>query len=250
MVVHYLSRPDGLKLAYDALPRAAGNTLPTLLFLGGYRSDRGGTKALFLEDQCRARGQAFVRFDYSGHGDSEGRFEDGTIGRWKEDARLVLDKLTQGPVVLVGSSMGGWIALLLARECPERIAGLVGIAAAPDFTKDVEAALGEAERALLDRAGYVEIPNGYDDGVHHMSRAFLNDGRQNSFFGQKAVLPFPVRLIQGMKDNQVPWRTAQRIKDHITGAVEIVLVEEGGHRLSEPDELALIGEQIRFVQAR
>jgi pimeloyl-ACP methyl ester carboxylesterase len=245
MSIKYLERAGAPRLAY-CLTEASekGAQLPALLFCGGYRSDMAGTKALFLEEQCRARGQAFLRFDYRGHGSSDGDFMDGTISRWKEDARAMLGLLAPHPVVIAGSSMGGWIALLLGRDLPQRIAGIVGIAAAPDFTKNLEdEKLTPAQRADMNGRGYIEEPNDYDPQPYVFTRALREDGRANFLLDGVTELPMKIRLIQGMRDADVPWQTAHRIRAAIAGDVEVFLVEEGDHRLSRPQDLALIGRE-------
>jgi pimeloyl-ACP methyl ester carboxylesterase len=224
---------------------------PTVVFLGGFRSDMQGSKALFLDETCRLRGQPFVRFDYRGHGRSGGMFEEGTIGLWFQDALTVIDELTSGPLVLVGSSMGGWISLLAARARPERIRGLVGIAAAPDFTKDMEAQMTAEQRSALRWDGILHIPNHYSDEPYVITRALIEDGPTHFLLEKPLALRLPVRLVQGMKDNDVPWQTAFRIKKalHDGGSedVEVLLVEEGNHRLSRPEDLILIDAQVQAL---
>ena len=246
MAIQYLERPGRPRLAYRALP-GGGAGLPALVFMGGFRSDMEGTKALYLEEQCRARGQPYVRFDYGGHGKSGGRFEDGTISSWKEDALAVLDTVTQGPAVLAGSSMGGWIALLLAVERPERIRGVVGIAAAPDFTRGWHAALDPAAKARLEKDGFIAEPSDYSPEPYIFTRALIADGEKNCLLDRELALPMPLRLIQGMKDPDVPWQTAFRIKNAVAGDVEVYLVGNGDHRLSQPENLALIDAQVRAL---
>jgi len=224
---------------------------PTVVFLGGFRSDMQGSKALFLDEACRLRGQPFIRFDYRGHGRSGGTFEEGTIGLWFQDALTVIDQLTSGPLVLVGSSMGGWISLLVARARPERIRGLVGIAAAPDFTKDMEAQMTAEQKAILRQDGVLCIPNHYSDEPYVITRALIEDGPAHFLLEKPLALRLPVRLVQGMKDDDVPWQTAFRIKSalHDGGSedVEILLVEEGNHRLSRPEDLMLIDAQVQAL---
>jgi len=220
---------------------------PGVVFLTGFVSDMTGAKALALEDFCRARGQAFLRFDYFGHGSSSGKFLDGAIGRWKDDAITVLDELTTGPQVLVGSSMGGWIMLLTALARPDRVAGLLGIASAPDFTEDlVFSAFTPAQKKALEEDGRVAVPNDYDDGEDYIiTRALIEDGRAHLIL--RGPIPFerPVRLIHGLEDKDVPWRTSQRISERLTGTdVEVTLVKGGGHRLSEPQDLRRLRAQL------
>lgn len=225
----WLERGDGHRLACRRLRGAS----PGIVFLGGYASDMTGTKATFLDGWCRRRGQAFLRFDYLGHGQSSGAFADGTIGRWSDDALACLDRLTTGPQILVGSSMGGWIMLDLALKRPRRLAGLVGIAAAPDFSQDLWWAMTPAERRRMATRGAIEI-----DGGHTVTRAFVEDGRRHLLLRGPIDLPMPVRLLHGMEDASVPWSTAIDIADRLSGGdVAVTLIKDGDHRLSRPRDL-------------
>uniref|UniRef100_UPI0030845956 alpha/beta hydrolase n=1 Tax=Crenalkalicoccus roseus TaxID=1485588 RepID=UPI0030845956 len=220
--------------------RRRGGRGPGVVFLGGFNSDMTGTKAENLSAFCAVRGQAFLRFDYSGHGASGGRFAEGTIGRWAEEAALVLDALTAGPQVLVGSSMGGWIALLLALRRPVRVAGLVGIAAAPDFTARMAEALPPEARAALAREGVWHRPSAYGD-PYPITRALLEEGRHHLLLHAPVPLSVPVRLLHGQRDPDVPWELSLRIAEAITGPdVQVTLVKDGDHRLSRPQDLALL----------
>src|SRR5690606_6235599 len=235
-----LARPDGSAIAYHRLPEREGTPRrPGVVFLGGFASDMTGTKATALEAFCRARGQAFLRFDYTGHGQSSGAFEEGTIGRWTADALAALDELTAGPQILVGSSMGGWIMLLVALARPERLAGLVGIAAAPDFTEDlVWAALTPEERETLLRDGAVRRPSAYDPEPYPFTRALIEEGRNHLLLRAPIDITCPVRLLQGMRDPDVPWQTALRLTERLTGDdVHLLLIKDGDHRLSRPANL-------------
>jgi pimeloyl-ACP methyl ester carboxylesterase len=232
-----LNRGDGVELAWAKLE---GHE-PTVAFLPGFRSDMGGTKATELADFCAGRGQAMLRFDYSGHGASGGRFEDGTIGAWAKDAVAVIDRQTEGRLVLVGSSMGGWIALLAALARPERVAGLLGIAPAPDFT---EALMWDAmtfeERATLMRDGVLRVPSQYGDATP-ITRSLIEDGRNHLLLNERIALGCPVRLLHGQRDPDVPWEMSLRLAGQITGEdVQIILVKDGDHRLSRPQDLALL----------
>lgn len=234
-----LDRGDGVRLAWR---RIAGRG-PGVVFLGGFNSDMTGSKAEFLAGWCEARGTPFLRFDYSGHGESGGRFVDGTIGRWAADAACVLDALAPGPQVLVGSSMGGWIALLLAgRRAPH---ALVGIAPAPDFTEDLMwAGFTPGTRAMIERDGVWHRPSDYG-APYPITRALIEDGRDHLLLRGPIALDVPVRILQGMEDPDVPWRHALRIADAITGGdVRVTLVKDGDHRLSRPQDLALLGETL------
>jgi pimeloyl-ACP methyl ester carboxylesterase len=230
-----LVAPDGATIAYRPTPGKG----PGVMFLTGFRSDMTGGKALAVEDLCRAQNRAFVRFDYTGHGESSGAFADGTIGRWTEDALLVLDRVTNGPQVLVGSSMGGWIALLLARARPERIAGLVGIAAAPDFTEDlVHDVLDADAKERLARDGQIVVPSAYDPEPCVITRRLIEEGRNHLLLRAPIPIDVPARLIHGMEDHDVPWQTALKIAERIASTdVEITLVKGGRHRLSDPPDL-------------
>lgn len=218
---------------------------PGIVFLPGFRSDMQGSKAVALRDHCAARGRAFLRFDYSGHGESEGRFEDGTIGQWAADAIAVFDALTEGPQVLVGSSMGGWIALLLARARPERVAALVGIAPAPDFTgKLMWPAFGEAERAEIMQRGVLHLPSQYGEPTP-VTRALIEDGGRHNLLDAPIPLRCPVRILHGMRDPDVPWQHALRLVEALESEdVRLHLIKDGDHRLSRPEDLALLAETL------
>jgi pimeloyl-ACP methyl ester carboxylesterase len=240
--VRILARADGAAIAYRALAGAA----PGIVFLGGYRSDMGGTKALFLEEYCRRLGRAYVRFDYFGHGGSSGDFADGTIGRWAEDAVSVIDSLTYGPQILVGSSLGGWIMLLAALARPERIDALVGVAAAPDFTEDLLwPRLGEAQRRELIETGRVTLPSSYDPGGYPYTRSLIEDGRRHLLLRGSIPIAGPVRLLHGMRDNSVPWQRSLDLADRIAGDdVAVILVKDGDHRLSRGADLARLARTL------
>ncbi len=233
----YLETDSGRRIAFNQT-RGRG---PGVIFLGGFRSDMEGTKALHLEGWARAQKRAFLRFDYSGHGASDGAFEEGTIGRWAEDAAAVLGALTVGRQVLVGSSMGGWIALLLARAMPERVAGFVGIAAAPDFTEDdMVPSLTEDEEAAMARDGRIERPSDYGEPMV-ITRRLLEDGRKRLVLRAPLPLPFPVRLLHGTEDADVRQSVALRTLDHAKGEdIRLTLVKGADHRFSTPACLRMI----------
>lgn len=219
-------------------------TEPTLVFLGGFKSDMGGTKAVHLEAWCKARGQAFVRFDYSGHGESDGAFTDGCIGDWAQDAFDVINTATSGPVILVGSSMGGWISLLLSKRL-ERIAGLVTIAAAPDFTEDgFYADFDAAQRQELETKGVVLVPSEYGD-PYPITKRLITDGRTHLVLRSPLALPFPVRCLQGTKDTAVSTQTALRLLDHVAcDDITLTLLKDADHSFSAPDALRLVDAAI------
>ena len=231
----YLPSTGGARVAYV---RTAGSG-PGVVFLGGFMSDMTGTKATALEAWARDRDRAFVRFDYRGHGDATGAFEDGTIGTWLADALAVLDGATEGPQILVGSSMGGWIALLVARARPERIAGVLGIAAAPDFTRRMwREEFGDTERAAVERDGRVTVPSEYSEDGYVITRDLLEEAEQHMLLDGPIPVRCPVRLLHGMRDEAVPWETSLRIAEQLEADdVETILVRGGDHRLSESADL-------------
>ncbi|MFD3189529.1 alpha/beta hydrolase [Sedimentitalea sp. HM32M-2] len=233
----YLDSPQGRRIAYHYSPGAG----PCIVFLGGLKSDMQGTKAVHLETWARARGQAFLRFDYSGHGESSGRFKDGCIGDWAEDSLAAVSALTQGPLLLVGSSMGGWQALLLARAIPERIVGMVTIAAAPDFTEDgYWANFTPAQKQALETVGHVELPSDYME-PYIITRRMIEDGRRQLVLRAPLALPFPVRCLQGTADTAVSTETALRLLGHATCPdMRLTLVKDADHRFSDGPCLELI----------
>ena len=233
-----LARDDGAKIAYRRRPGRS----PGVVFLGGFMSDMTGTKAEALDRFCAARGQAYLRFDYFGHGASSGAFRDATVGRWRADALAVLDALTEGPQVLVGSSLGGWIMLLAALARPARVKALVGIAAAPDATEDLMwAELSEAQRAVLLRDGSIRLPSAYNPEGYVYTRALIEEGSQHLVMRAPIPLACPVRLLHGMRDADVPWRTSLALEEKLESRdVAVTLVKDGDHRLSTGDNLALL----------
>jgi pimeloyl-ACP methyl ester carboxylesterase len=239
--ISLLQRRDGPNLAYQRVePMGFGRQLPGVLFLGGFNSDMTGTKAMALESFCRDRGQGFLRFDYSGHGRSAGDFREGSIGRWKDDALAVFDSLTSGDQILVGSSMGGWIMLLLARARPDRVKAMIGIAAAPDFTENlVWATLSEDDRVRLMHDGHLAQPSEYSATPYVITRKLIEEARDHLLLGSSIAVDVPVRLLHGMADRDVPFQTSLTLAHRLTSTdVEICLVKEGDHRLSRPSDLS------------
>lgn len=243
----FFDSPQGRRIAYHK----SGTTQPTIVFLGGLKSDMEGTKAIHLEEWAQARGQAFLRFDYSGHGESSGTFEEGCIGDWHEDTLAAVEALTTGPLIVVGSSMGGWQALLLTRAIPERIAGMVTIAAAPDFTEDSYwASFTEAQKEALDTVGHVELPSDYMDPFV-ITKRMIEDGRTRLVLRAPLVFDFPVRFLQGTEDTAVSTETAIRLLNHAEGPdMRLTLVKGADHRFSDADCLSLIEKSIEKVMAR
>jgi pimeloyl-ACP methyl ester carboxylesterase len=241
-----LSRGTAPSIAYH---RRAGKA-PGVLFITGFMSDMAGSKATALDAFCAARGQAFVRFDYRGHGQSDGVFEDADIGTWLADALDVFDSLTEGPQVLVGTSMGGWIMLLLAQARPERIKGLVGIAAAPDFTEWLSAAMTAEHRLQLERAGKVIVPSMYGDNYIFTS-GLIESGKTHRLLHGRIKYDGPVRLLQGTADHAVPWQTAIAIQNALTSTdVDITLIKDGDHRLSTPVDIARLTQIVGDLSDR
>ena len=240
---------SGLRdLAFSQTP---GNG-PGVVFLGGLRSDKEGTKAIYLEDWAQRQNRAFLRFDYSGHGQSSGEFEDGAIGDWFEDAVAIVEALTAGPQVLVGSSLGGWISLLIARERPDLVAGLVTVAAAPDFTEDgMWASFDDAQRATLANVGRVELPSEYSEGPYVITQRLIEEGRQRLVLRDALTLPFPTRFLQGSADADVDVSVAYRLMDHATGDdMHLTVVKGADHRFSTPECLGLIVHVVDDVTVR
>jgi pimeloyl-ACP methyl ester carboxylesterase len=237
-----LTREDGETIAY--LQRA-GKT-PTVLWLGGFKSDMGATKAEAIARWADRTEHAYLRFDYFGHGASSGDFRKGTIGRWRDDALTVIDSLIDGELVVLGSSMGGWIALLVALARPERVKAMLLIAPAVDFT---EALMWprlpvEIQRQIMEQGEWLR-PTEYDPEPYPITRALIEDGRQHLLLGSPLKFPFPVRILQGMKDPDVPWQHALRLTEAIEGDVTLTLVKNGDHRLSTPPDLRRMTRTIR-----
>ena len=196
MNISYLTREGKPDLAYV---HTQGHE-PLIMFCGGYRSDMNGTKATSLETYCKETRRSYLRFDYSGHGQSQGEFNQGTIGAWLQDALDILDYIASKEVIIIGSSMGGWIALLLAHARPELIKAYIGIAPAPDFTEDMYARLSEEQKNTMQSKGYVEIPNDYSDEPYHYSTAFHEEAKTHYLLNTKQNAPCPMRILQGEKD--------------------------------------------------
>ena len=233
----FLDTPQGRRLAYEKTDGSG----PCVVFLSGLKSDMEGTKAVHLEAWAKRTGRAFLRFDYSGHGKSSGAFTDGCIGDWAEDTAAILSSVTDGPLVLVGSSMGGWQSLLAAKRMPERIAGLVTIAAAPDFTEDsMWAGFSDAQKAELASRGEVALPSDYGE-PYIITRRMIEDGRDQLVLRTPLSLPFPTRFLQGTADEDVDMTVALRLLEHATGPdMRLTLVDGADHRFSDDACLDLI----------
>ncbi|MDH3694202.1 MAG: alpha/beta hydrolase [Gammaproteobacteria bacterium] len=233
---------------YIAYRRRPGRP-PTIVFLSGYKSYMGGTKAVFLDSFCAQHGYAYLRFDYFGHGRSSGEFVDGTIGRWYEDALAVVTQLTDDKLVLVGSSMGGWIMSLLARTIPERIAGMVGIASAPDFTERLMwPRFSREQRAKLESGDVLQLPSAYDDQSYPVTMRFIEEGREQLVLDAKIEVDCPVHLLHGMNDPDVPWETSVALANALsTDRVIVTLFKGSEHRLSSDAELEKIAQAVKDV---
>lgn len=245
MTPEFLKTPQGRRIAYH---KTEGTGIG-VIFLGGFVSDMEGSKAQYLETWAKESGRPFIRFDYSGHGQSSEAFADGCIGDWAEDAQAVVTHLTQGPQILVGSSMGGWISLILAKRMPERIAGLVGIAAAPDFTEDsMAASFSDAQLAEMETKGFISIPSEYSDDGYLITKKLIENGRTQLVLRDPLELGFPVRLLHGTDDEDVMMSVPLKIIDHATGPdIRLTFVKGSDHRFSGPDELAMIEAAIEDI---
>ena len=248
-VASILTREGGATIAYHHLE----GTTPGVIFCTGFKSDMTGGKALALEAWCQAEGQQFTRFDYQGHGASSGEFAEGTIGLWLDDALAVLDEVARDGQVIVGSSMGGWIALLMARARPDRIQGLVTIAAAVDMTEElIWKRLPIETKKLIDTDGVWMRPSDYGDGPYPITKALIEDGRNHLLLPGPIAFEGPVRLLHGKLDDSVPWRHSLRVREALRSQdAEVVLVEDGEHRLSRDEDLqrilAAVSEVLEIV---
>ncbi len=231
----YLQTPQSRRLAYFHTPGKS----PGVIFLGGFRSDMTGDKAVALEYWCQQNGHAFLRFDYSGHGRSSGRFEDGSIGDWLEDAQAAFDNLTSGEQIPVGSSLGAWIALLLARSRSSRIKALVTVACAADFTQRLLWESMDAEkRQTLKSEGMVLVPSDYDDQPYPITRHLIEEGRNHLLLDGPIRLDCPISLLHGLSDHDVPWQISLNVTEQLTSNdAELTLVKTGDHRMSSPADL-------------
>jgi pimeloyl-ACP methyl ester carboxylesterase len=241
-----LTRPDGQTLAWRRIDGAG----PCVVWLGGFRSDRTGTKAQTLADWALAQGRAFLRFDYFAHGESSGDFLEGSITRWRQDALGAIDVLAEGPLVLVGSSMGGWLALLAAVARPQRVRALVLVAPAPDFTEALmKPALSPQALAALERDGVWMAPSDHDPAGYPITRLLIEDGARWSVLPGPLGFSGPVRILQGARDESVPWTHAHELMDALESPdVVFTLIKDGDHRLSRPQDLARLAETVEALR--
>lgn len=243
---HDLTRPDGETLAVERVAGAG----PTVMWIGGFRSDMQGTKAVALDAAARDRGWAFVRYDHFAHGDSSGDWRKATVGRWREDAVALVDSLA-GPVIPVGSSMGGWVALLLALARPERMAGLVLVNPAPDFTERLMwPGLADHERQAILREGEATIVEA-GLGPWVLTRAMIEEARDWLLLDAAVPIAAPTHILQGRADAVVPWRHATALVERMTGGdVTLDLIEGGDHRLSTASDLARLVAAVEAMRGR
>lgn len=240
----------GHKIAYTKTDAKFGDTRPGLIFLPGFKSDMQGGKALFLEDYAKREGLAYIRFDYMAHGQSEGDFMDGTMSIWRDDALEILDHVADydRPHILIGSSMGGWVGMMVALARPSKVAGFIGIAAAPDFTEDLRfKRMTEEQKEQLEKQGYVEEPSGYDE-PYIFTKKLIEDGRTNLLLDKDLEFLCPVELLQGKEDSSVPHQWAERIRGAVKNPqVKITYINDGDHSLSRPDDLLLLQKTVESV---
>lgn len=241
----FLKTEQGKKISYRYLVGKKGFTF---LFMHGTLSDKNASKSFFIEDYCKKNELGFVAFDFEGHGQSSGEYTDATIGSWLENALEVVDNVSKDDnLVLVGSSMGGWISLLVAQERPERVGGLVGLAAAPDFTVDLWEGFSQEQRNEINKKGVIYIPNGWTEKGDPWTKALFEEAEKHLLLNKKEGINItcPVTLIQGMKDDCVPMETSLKLMRNIkSDNVKVVLLKNSGHRLSEPDELLILEKEL------
>jgi pimeloyl-ACP methyl ester carboxylesterase len=254
----YLTLGEGAEARRVALRKRAGKT-PGLFWLGGFKSDMKGTKAVALDQYAAQVGRACIRFDYSGHGESGGRFEDGTITRWLEDALAVFKNHAHGPQIVIGSSMGGWMALLLARALAKdaslakdaKLAGIVLIAPAPDFTEELMwKKFSDDVRTQIETTGQWERPSQYGDGPYAITKNLIEDGRKHLLLGKPIQVKCPVRILQGVLDPDVPWQHAMKLVSCLAqDDVTMTLVKDGDHRLSRPEDIERLIKTVEELAA-
>uniref|UniRef100_A0A6I8NK96 Palmitoyl-protein thioesterase ABHD10, mitochondrial n=1 Tax=Ornithorhynchus anatinus TaxID=9258 RepID=A0A6I8NK96_ORNAN len=234
----FLSRPDLPNLAYQKLKGKS----PGLIFLPGYISNMSGTKALALEEFCKSLGHSYVRFDYSGCGSSDGNFSDSTIGKWRKDVLSIIDDLTEGPQILVGSSMGGWLMLHAAIARPEKVAALVGVATAADCIITNFNQLPTEAKKEVEKKGVWKMPTKYnEDGYHYFPYSFLKEAETHCLLHSPIPVSCPVRLLHGMKDDVIPWQVSLQVADRVVSTdVDVILRKNGDHRMKEKDDLKLL----------
>jgi len=241
----FLESPNNNRIAYFL---SEGKS-PCVIFFGGFKSDMTGTKAITLEKYCKDNGQRFIRFDYSGHGKSGGEFRNGTIGGWKNDALAIIDNLGADRNIFVGSSMGAWLAMLCALERPKKVAGMVGIASAPDFTeKLIWEKLNSEQKEKLKEEGVYYAPSCYGEEPYPIMFNLIEEARNHLLLDSDIRLEVPVRLLHGTEDEDVPWQLSVKILQKITSKnIALSLIKDGNHRLSEPQQLNMLCEAVKTL---
>ena len=241
---------NGLKIAYNKISQKNNTQKPGIVFLSGFNSDMDGNKAIFLQKKSIELGYQYIRFDYSGHGSSEGVFEQCNISIWLEDVITILKKLSSGPQILVGSSMGGWLALLTAIKIPQFISAIVCIAAAPDFTKRIfEKELSIKQKIQLEKNGKINIYSEYSKEGYSITKNLIDDGKKHLLLGKNITIKKPVRLIHGINDMSVPWKDSLKLLNKlVTKDVELTFIKNGDHRLSSINNLELIWNIINSIK--
>ena len=244
-----LKRADGESIAYTKIEPAASQ--PTLVWLSGFNSDMSGSKALAVKALAESEGLGYMAFDYFGHGESSGDFIEGTISRWREDSLTAIDELTDGPLILVGSSMGGWMALLAALARPERVRGMLLIAPAPDFTEKLMwPELSDDAKAKILHEGHWMRPTPYGE-PYPITRRLIEDGKRWSILDAPIELSIPVTILQGKVDPDVPWTHALKVQERLAGAnCDFHLIKDGEHRLSRPQDITRLMTEIRLLLER
>lgn len=240
-----LTRADGATIAYHHRRGKA----PCVLFLTGFNSDMTGTKARALDAFCAETGRAFLRFDYFAHGASSGDFAQATVGRFLDDSLAVIDQLSQGKLVLVGSSIGGWLMLLAARARPERVRALVGIAPAPDATEDLmwQRMPFDLRESVITQ-GAVRVSSRYSEEGYLITRKLIEEARAHLVMRTPLEIDCPVRLLHGMADPDVPWQTSLTLAEHLSsGDVQLALVKDGDHRLSRDSDIDLLLRTVKSL---
>lgn len=243
MTIKTLNRANNEIIAYHKTAGRSDEEKPGVLFLGGSQSSMNASKAVAINQFCIDDDRACVRFDYYGHGESSGKYEDGTIGHWLDDTLAIIDQVTTGPLILVGSSLGGWMMMLAALHRPERVVKMIGISAAPDFTEELMwEELSDAQKEQLEAEDVLYLPNPYsDDNPYIIAKKLIEEAREHLLLGNAIDIHCPVHLFHGMQDTEVPMnypiRIAQKLASH---DVTITMVKGAGHSFSKPEQLSLV----------
>lgn len=245
--VEKLSLTNGNFLSYHRYTYPE-NTIG-IIFLGGFMSDMNGTKAMHLDQFCRQHRYDFIRFDYSGHGQSSMSFSECTIGLWKENILTIIDQLTEKPQLLIGSSMGGWLMLLTALARKARICGLIGVASAPDFTENlIWNELSKEQQQVLQTTGLFSLESEYNDSPYPISYPLITEGRNHLLLNQPISIDLPTYLIHGMKDIDVPYQLSQTLHQQLTSKDKhLILLEHGDHRMSSPEALMCLTDTLQTL---